>query len=46
LLLEGPGMIGVSGSSRRLFEVLSHEEINVIFLLLKLLQNIPFVLEF
>ena len=30
--LEGPGMIGVSGSSKRLFEVLSQEEINVIFI--------------
>jgi aspartokinase/homoserine dehydrogenase 1 len=32
ITLEGPGMIGVSGSSRRLFEVLSTEEINVIFI--------------
>src|SRR5690606_19555815 len=32
LTLEGPGMIGVSGSSKRLFEVLSHEKINVIFI--------------
>jgi bifunctional aspartokinase / homoserine dehydrogenase 1 len=30
--LEGPGMIGVSGSSKRLFEVLSQEAINVIFI--------------
>ncbi len=30
--LEGPGMIGVSGSSKRLFEVLSQESINVIFI--------------
>ncbi|WP_298223097.1 bifunctional aspartate kinase/homoserine dehydrogenase I [Flavobacterium sp.] len=32
LTLEGSGMIGVSGSSKRLFEVLSHESINVIFI--------------
>ena len=32
LTLEGPGMIGVSGSSKRLFEVLSIENINVIFI--------------
>lgn len=32
LTLEGPGMIGVSGSSKRLFEVLSNENINVIFI--------------
>lgn len=32
LTLEGPGMIGVSGSSKRLFEVLSQENINVIFI--------------
>ncbi|WP_310593794.1 bifunctional aspartate kinase/homoserine dehydrogenase I [Flavobacterium sp.] len=32
LTLEGPGMVGVSGSSKRLFEVLSHENINVIFI--------------
>ncbi|MFV8359938.1 bifunctional aspartate kinase/homoserine dehydrogenase I [Flavobacterium sp. LS1P3] len=32
ITLEGPGMIGVSGSSKRLFEVLSHENINVIFI--------------
>ena len=32
LTLEGSGMIGVSGSSKRLFEVLSHENINVIFI--------------
>ena len=32
ITLEGPGMIGVTGSSKRLFEVLSLEEINVIFI--------------
>ena len=32
ITLEGPGMIGVTGSSKRLFEVLSHENINVIFI--------------
>lgn len=32
LTLEGSGMIGVSGSSKRLFEVLSGENINVIFI--------------
>ena len=32
ITLEGPGMIGVTGSSKRLFEVLSHQEINVIFI--------------
>lgn len=32
LTLEGPGMIGVSGSSKRLFEVLSSENINVVFI--------------
>ena len=32
ITLEGPGMIGVSGSSKRLFEVLSLENINVIFI--------------
>ncbi|KVV16106.1 bifunctional aspartate kinase/homoserine dehydrogenase I [Flavobacterium sp. TAB 87] len=32
ITLEGPGMIGVSGSSKRLFEVLSSEQINVIFI--------------
>lgn len=32
LTLEGSGMIGVSGSSKRLFEVLSKENINVIFI--------------
>lgn len=32
LTLEGPGMIGVTGSSKRLFEVLSNENINVIFI--------------
>jgi len=30
--LEGSGMIGVAGSSKRLFEVLSNEKINVIFI--------------
>lgn len=30
--LEGSGMIGVSGSSKRLFEVLSQKNINVIFI--------------
>ena len=32
ITLEGPGMIGVTGSSKKLFEVLSHENINVIFI--------------
>jgi aspartokinase/homoserine dehydrogenase 1 len=32
LTLEGSGMIGVAGSSKRLFEVLSNENINVIFI--------------
>lgn len=32
ITLEGPGMIGVSGSSKRLFEVLSQVSINVIFI--------------
>ena len=32
LTLEGSGMIGVSGSSKRLFEVLSQNDINVIFI--------------
>lgn len=32
ITLEGPGMIGVSGSSKRLFEVLSQANINVIFI--------------
>jgi aspartokinase/homoserine dehydrogenase 1 len=32
LTLEGSGMIGVAGSSKRLFEVLSNEVINVIFI--------------
>ncbi|NGY38012.1 bifunctional aspartate kinase/homoserine dehydrogenase I [Flavobacterium sp. XN-5] len=32
ITLEGPGMIGVTGSSKRLFEVLSQEKINVIFI--------------
>ncbi|KIC00752.1 aspartate kinase [Flavobacterium sp. JRM] len=32
ITLEGSGMIGVSGSSKRLFEVLSNESINVIFI--------------
>ena len=30
--LEGSGMVGVAGSSKRLFEVLSNENINVIFI--------------
>jgi aspartokinase/homoserine dehydrogenase 1 len=32
ITLEGSGMIGVSGSSKRLFEVLSTQNINVIFI--------------
>jgi aspartokinase/homoserine dehydrogenase 1 len=32
ITLEGPGMIGVSGSSKRLFEVLSNQNLNVIFI--------------
>lgn len=32
LTLEGSGIIGVSGSSKRLFEVLSNEAVNVIFI--------------
>lgn len=32
LTLEGSGMIGVAGSSKRLFEVLSQRNINVIFI--------------
>ena len=32
ITLEGSGMIGVAGVSKRLFEVLSHENINVIFI--------------
>lgn len=32
LTLEGSGMIGVAGSSKRLFEVLSQHNINVIFI--------------
>jgi aspartokinase/homoserine dehydrogenase 1 len=32
LTLEGSGMIGVTGSSKRLFEVLSNHNINVIFI--------------
>ncbi|TDE52644.1 bifunctional aspartate kinase/homoserine dehydrogenase I [Flavobacterium sp. GT3P67] len=32
ITLEGSGMIGVAGSSKRLFEVLSYENINVIFI--------------
>ena len=32
ITLEGPGMIGVAGSSKRLFEVLSQVHINVIFI--------------
>lgn len=30
--LEGPGMVGVAGFSKRLFEVISKENINVIFI--------------
>ncbi|WP_445721147.1 bifunctional aspartate kinase/homoserine dehydrogenase I [Flavobacterium sp.] len=32
LTLEGSGMIGVAGSSKRLFEVLSKENVNVVFI--------------
>jgi aspartokinase/homoserine dehydrogenase 1 len=32
ITLEGPGMIGVLGSSKRLFETLSHANVNVIFI--------------
>jgi bifunctional aspartokinase / homoserine dehydrogenase 1 len=32
ITLEGSGMIGVTGSSKRLFEILSKEDINVIFI--------------
>lgn len=32
ITLEGPGMIGVSGFSKRLFEVISKENVNVIFI--------------
>ncbi|TDD97073.1 bifunctional aspartate kinase/homoserine dehydrogenase I [Flavobacterium cellulosilyticum] len=32
ITLEGSGMIGVTGSSKRLFEVLSQNDINVIFI--------------
>ncbi len=32
ITLEGSGMVGVSGSSKRLFEVLSNENINIIFI--------------
>ena len=32
ITLEGSGMIGITGSSKRLFEVLSQEKINVIFI--------------
>ena len=32
ITLEGPGMIGVAGSSKKLFEVLSHINVNVIFI--------------
>ncbi|SDW27991.1 bifunctional aspartate kinase/homoserine dehydrogenase I [Flavobacterium degerlachei] len=32
ITLEGPGMIGVLGSSKRLFEVLSQANVNVIFI--------------
>ena len=32
ITIEGPGMVGVSGFSKRLFEVISKEGINVIFI--------------
>lgn len=32
ITLEGPGMVGVAGFSKRLFEVISKENINVIFI--------------
>ncbi|MFD0701200.1 bifunctional aspartate kinase/homoserine dehydrogenase I [Myroides pelagicus] len=32
MTLEGPGMVGVAGISKRLFEVLAKEEINVVFI--------------
>ncbi len=32
ITLEGPGMVGVTGFSKRLFEVISKENINVIFI--------------
>jgi bifunctional aspartokinase / homoserine dehydrogenase 1 len=32
ITIEGSGMIGVSGSSKRLFEVLSYNDINVVFI--------------
>jgi aspartokinase/homoserine dehydrogenase 1 len=32
ITLEGPGMVGVAGFSKRLFEVISYENINVIFI--------------
>jgi bifunctional aspartokinase / homoserine dehydrogenase 1 len=32
LTLEGSGMVGVSGSSKRLFEVLSNQKINIVFI--------------
>jgi aspartokinase/homoserine dehydrogenase 1 len=32
ITLEGSGMVGVAGVSKRLFEVLSHENINIIFI--------------
>ncbi len=32
ITLEGSGMIGVAGSSKRLFEVLSQEDVNIIFI--------------
>lgn len=32
ITLEGPGMVGVAGFSKRLFEVISNENINVIFI--------------
>jgi len=32
ITLEGPGMVGVAGFSKRLFEIISKENINVIFI--------------
>ncbi|WP_294818694.1 bifunctional aspartate kinase/homoserine dehydrogenase I [uncultured Flavobacterium sp.] len=32
ITIEGPGMVGVAGFSKRLFEVISKEDINVIFI--------------
>ncbi len=32
LTLEGSGLVGVSGSSKRLFEVLSNQKINIVFI--------------